>query len=119
MFRPLIILRHCSPSDHFLSFYLQHSGSLPTPSSDRKTFADKINALRDPANLDTENFDEAIAALGQNLWRPISSGRKIPADVEALFNDPACDTVTAKVSGRYANSHNQASFADALTYLVS
>ncbi|CAO1635685.1 unnamed protein product [Parajaminaea phylloscopi] len=71
-----------------------HDSTLPNPAKDRKPFGDAINALRDPANLDTENFDEAIAALGQNLWRPISSGRKVPDDVEKLFHDPACQDVT-------------------------
>ncbi|PWN23590.1 hypothetical protein BCV69DRAFT_279520 [Microstroma glucosiphilum] len=74
----------------------QHGGSLPSPSSDRKPFTDTINAMRDPSNLDLENFDEAVAALGQNLWRPVSAGRSIAEDIQALLDDSRCDTVTAK-----------------------
>lgn len=82
----------------------QHDGALPTPSTDRKPLSERINSLRDPANLDTENFDEAVSALGQNVWRPISSGHKVPADVETLFSDPACENVTAKVRGGGVNA---------------
>lgn len=72
-----------------------HDGQMPTPSQDRKAFADSINALRDPANVDTENFDEAVAALGQNVWRPVSTGRKVPPEVQQLFEDPACESVSS------------------------
>ncbi|CAO1636143.1 unnamed protein product [Sympodiomycopsis kandeliae] len=78
------------------SWKSQHGGSLPTPSSDRKPFADHINAMRDPKNLDTENFDEAISSLGQNIWRPISSNRKIPAELQDIFKDSACENITSK-----------------------
>lgn len=75
-----------------------HSNEHPSPSKDRKDFVTSINSLRQAGNLDLENFDEAIAALGQNVWRPISSGRKVPAEIEALFKDPACDMLHSKTT---------------------
>lgn len=76
----------------------KHDGALPKPFKDRKAFVDSINALRDPANVNTGNFDEAIAALGQNVWRPISTSGRVPPDIEALFRDTACESVTEKSS---------------------
>lgn len=78
----------------------QHGGNLPQPSTDRKAFTDTIHAMRRPGNADEENIDEAIAALGQHVWRPVAStsGSAVPSEITTLFDDPACDGVTAKVS---------------------
>lgn len=75
-----------------LAEWRQEHRELPVPSKDRKAFAQNVDVMRDKSVVDTENFDEAVAALGQAVWRPIASGRKVPAEVEALFDDPACAT---------------------------
>lgn len=73
-----------------------HGGQLPVPSQDRKAFAQSIDAMRKPSVGDTENFDEAVAALGQAVWRPIAQGgRKVPAEVEALFKDEKCEKISS------------------------
>lgn len=76
-----------------------HGGELPTPSVDRRAFTDSINAFRQAANGDDENVDEALAAMGQHVWRPISAGQegRVPSGVHELFKDEACDKVTEKV----------------------
>jgi len=77
-----------------------HEGKLPAPSADRKGFTDSINSFRRAENADDENVEEALGALGQHVWRPISAGTEgiIPAHIRALFEDPLCDDLTSKVS---------------------
>lgn len=75
-----------------------HEGSQPQPSKDRKAFTDSVNAFRQAANADDENVDEAIAALGQHVWRPIAVQSTIPAEIAALLDDEACLQVTDKSS---------------------
>jgi amyloid beta precursor protein binding protein 1 len=76
-----------------------HDGELPKPSVDRKAFTDSINAFRQTENSDDENVDEALGALGQHVWRPVSAGTEgvVPKDIRALFQDKACENVTSKV----------------------
>ncbi|GAC99113.1 neddylation-related protein [Pseudozyma hubeiensis SY62] len=74
-----------------------HDGQLPA-SKDRDAFVKLINASRLAGNLDAENFDEAVSALGKHLWRPLASkgagGGGVPDEVEAMFEDAACSNVT-------------------------
>ncbi|KAN0060147.1 hypothetical protein ACQY0O_008121 [Thecaphora frezii] len=74
----------------------KNGGSLPT-TANRADFVALINASRRPDNADEENFDEAIAALGKHVWRPISSDGAgsggVPSEVRALFDDPECQKV--------------------------
>lgn len=50
-------------------------------------------------NPDAENFDEAIAALGKHVWRPVASngvgGGGVPDHVEAMFKDSCCQQITS------------------------
>ncbi|SAM64750.1 related to auxin-resistance protein [Ustilago bromivora] len=75
-----------------------HDGNLPT-SEDRDAFLKLINASRLAGNPDSENFDEAVSALGKHLWRPLASngvgGGGVPDEVQAMFKDPACDNLTS------------------------
>ncbi|KAJ1028268.1 hypothetical protein NDA13_003712 [Ustilago tritici] len=75
-----------------------HDGNLPT-SKDRDAFLKLINASRLAGNPDSENFDEAVSALGKHLWRPLASngvgGGGVPDEVQAMFKDPACDNLTS------------------------
>ncbi|SPO25263.1 related to auxin-resistance protein [Ustilago trichophora] len=74
-----------------------NDGKLPT-SKDRDAFVKSINASRLAGNPDAENFDEAVAALGKHLWRPLASngigGGGVPDDVKAMFQDAACNDIT-------------------------
>lgn len=73
-------------------------GKLPEPANDRKAFTDSINSFRQAENADAENVDEALEALGQHVWRPISTGQLIPESTQALFKDASCSTITSKAS---------------------
>lgn len=83
-----------------------HDGHLPIPSKDRKAFTNSINEFRQTDNADAENIDEALEALGQHVWRPISAGDqgKIPSTVQALFKDDACNNISGKVRQNAASS---------------
>ncbi|UZJ54857.1 hypothetical protein CBS101457_004177 [Exobasidium rhododendri] len=78
----------------------EHDGNLPVPSQDRKAFTEVINSARQSSSSDDENVEEALAALGQHVWRPAAAGRcgVIPSDVRTLFEDPACESITSKTS---------------------
>ncbi|SNX83716.1 related to auxin-resistance protein [Melanopsichium pennsylvanicum] len=84
-----------------IEWKLTHEGNLPT-SKDRDAFVKLINHARLPGNPDAENFDEAIAALGKHVWRPLASngvgGGGVPADVQAMFQDAACNDITSASS---------------------
>lgn len=75
-----------------------NGGKLPT-SANRDAFVKQINASRLAGNLDAENFDEAVSALGKHLWRPLASngvgGGGVPDEVQAMFKDDACSNVDA------------------------
>ncbi|PWN37308.1 uncharacterized protein FA14DRAFT_159419 [Meira miltonrushii] len=75
-----------------------HDGKLPQPSKDRKAFTDSINELRKGSDADEENIDEALAALGQHIWRPIANGleTKIPSEIDSLLKDEACTNISSK-----------------------
>lgn len=77
---------------------LSHEGSLPKPSKDRKSFTDLINQLREGSDADEENIDEALAALGQHIWRPIANGSEatIPNQIASLLKDEACSNISSK-----------------------
>lgn len=50
-------------------------------------------------NLDAENFDEAIAALGKHVWRPVASngvgGGGAPNHVKALFKETSSQQIAS------------------------
>jgi amyloid beta precursor protein binding protein 1 len=77
-----------------------NAGILPKPSKDRKAFQDLINTFRKTDNADAENVDEAIGALGQHVWRPITLSQDgiVPPETQALLQDEACTNVNEKVS---------------------
>lgn len=77
-----------------------HDGTLPKPSKDRKAFQESINAFRKTDNADAENVDEAMAALGQHVWRPITASQAVPPEIQALLQDDTCTRVNDKVSFR-------------------
>ncbi|SPO32063.1 related to auxin-resistance protein [Ustilago trichophora] len=74
-----------------------NDGKLPT-SKDRDALIKLVNASRLAGNPDAENFDEAVAALGKHVWRPLASngvgGGGVPDDVKAMFQDAACNDIT-------------------------
>lgn len=75
-----------------------HEGQLPS-TKDRDAFVKLVNASRLAGNADAENFDEAIAALGKHLWRPLASngvgGGGVPDEVQSMFQDAACNDITS------------------------
>ncbi|KAL4401418.1 NEDD8 activating enzyme [Malassezia pachydermatis] len=72
-----------------------HAGAYPT-SSERRAFISHVEAFRTPG-ADTENVDEALAALAQHVWRPIQSSA-VPADVTALMDDWRCRQLSPTTS---------------------
>ncbi|WFD25126.1 hypothetical protein MNAN1_000089 [Malassezia nana] len=70
-----------------------HDGALPSPLS-RRAFSEFVRARTPPGVSDTENMDEAVAALAQHVWRPLQSP-PVPAGVTALFDDAQCRHLTA------------------------
>ncbi|GAA6042459.1 hypothetical protein JCM8097_008468 [Rhodosporidiobolus ruineniae] len=75
-----------------------HTGALPTSTADRKAFAALV--LSHKRQSDEENFDEAVT-----LFRRAGVKANVPADVEALFNDPACENVTKESSNFWLLLH--------------
>lgn len=73
-----------------------HSGALPEPSKDRKEFQKLINDFRWGAETDEENIDEAISALAQHVWRPISASKSgsLPEEIETLFKANSCTHIS-------------------------
>ena len=70
-----------------------HDGAMPSPAS-RRAFVDFMRA-RAPPGVDTENMDEALAALAPHVWRPLQSP-PVPASVTALFDDAQCRHLSAR-----------------------
>ncbi|RIB14402.1 hypothetical protein C2G38_2195249 [Gigaspora rosea] len=68
-----------------------HDGKLPCTSAEKKQFKQIIESGR--RNVDEENFAEALA----NAWRAFTA-TKVPHQVQEIFNDPACETLTANSS---------------------
>lgn len=65
-----------------------HGGQTPTGSTERKQFTDSVLALK--RQSDEENFDEAVT-----LYRRAGTRHGIPAEIQALFDDPACENVSS------------------------
>ncbi|GAA5825049.1 hypothetical protein JCM3770_004513 [Rhodotorula araucariae] len=64
-----------------------HDGRGPTGTKERKEFMDGILALK--RQSDEENFDEAVT-----LFRRAGTRLGIPREIQALFDDPACEDIT-------------------------
>jgi len=69
----------------------QHDGNGPCTTAERKEFVQSVTALK--RSSDEENFDEAIT-----LFRRAGTKTGIPDEIEALFQDPACDNLSASSS---------------------
>ncbi|KAF7728828.1 NEDD8-activating enzyme E1 regulatory subunit [Apophysomyces ossiformis] len=68
----------------------QHGGEAPNSYSDRNQLKEQIRAgMR---TSDEENFEEAMA----NVWRLAPSSGNIPSEVQQIFDDPACENITAE-----------------------
>ncbi|KDN41610.1 hypothetical protein K437DRAFT_258206 [Tilletiaria anomala UBC 951] len=79
----------------------QHGGALPDPAVDRKSFTDKVWACKHPGEVDSENVEEAVAALNSHVWRPIRQLKEknaageagVPTEIQQLFKDAACEKI--------------------------
>lgn len=80
----------------------QHEGQLPRPSQDRDALRTLVWSYHQP-EVDSENLEEALAAINSHVWRPINQlldGQDephlafVPPDVQQMFRDPMCDTMT-------------------------
>ncbi|PWN53904.1 hypothetical protein IE53DRAFT_372780 [Violaceomyces palustris] len=75
------------------------NGGSPPSTKSREEFVTLINSSRQPGNLDEENFDEAIAALGKHVWRPLSSDHVgaggVPSEIRELFKDARCEVLSS------------------------
>ncbi|CEQ39396.1 SPOSA6832_00915, partial [Sporobolomyces salmonicolor] len=67
-----------------------HEGNGPTGAKERKEFMDAV--LKQKVQSDEENFDEAVT-----LFRRAGTRTGIPPDIQRLFDDPACENVSASV----------------------
>ncbi|KDE08124.1 hypothetical protein MVLG_01605 [Microbotryum lychnidis-dioicae p1A1 Lamole] len=65
-----------------------HEGKGPSTTTERKQFADSVLAKK--RQHDDENFDEAVT-----LFRRAGTKTGIPSEVQALFDDPSCEDVSA------------------------
>ncbi|BGP27169.1 NEDD8-activating enzyme E1 regulatory subunit [Rhodotorula toruloides] len=65
-----------------------HSGQVPNGLTERKVFMDGV--MKQKVQSDEENFDEAVT-----LYRRAGTKHGIPSDVQALFDDPACENVSS------------------------
>lgn len=77
---------------------LSHRGQLPQPSTDRKAFSDSVKTFNKETNVDAENVEEALSALGQHVWRPIASGKAVPPEISTLLLDEACTGISENSS---------------------
>jgi amyloid beta precursor protein binding protein 1 len=68
-----------------------HDGKGPATTAERKEFVQSVTALK--RSSDEENFDEAVT-----LFRRAGTKTGVPAEIDALFKDPACDNVSASSS---------------------
>ncbi|CAG8779612.1 18561_t:CDS:2, partial [Racocetra fulgida] len=68
-----------------------HDGKLPSTSAEKKQFKQLIENGR--RNADEENFNEALA----NAWRAFTP-TKVTSQVQEIFNDPECESITANSS---------------------
>ncbi|WFD42223.1 hypothetical protein MPSI1_000864 [Malassezia psittaci] len=65
-------------------------GKFPSP-AERREFLDYLRERRPEG--DSENFDEAQAALAQHVWRPLQSA-VIPTEVSSILNDDRAKNVS-------------------------
>lgn len=71
-----------------------HNGQLPQTYKEKTEFRTSIGAMkRGGAGADHENFDEAVGMVMKAV-RPTG----IPKDLETLFNNSKCESVSAQVS---------------------
>lgn len=75
-----------------------HDGAFPAI-SEKKDFAHALASQR-PSIGDSENFDEAVAALPLHVWRPLQSPA-VPAHVTALLDDSQCRKVSTGTSSPF------------------
>ncbi|GAA6015476.1 hypothetical protein JCM8202_002485 [Rhodotorula sphaerocarpa] len=75
-----------------------HDGQGPTGTAERRQFTDSIAALK--RQSDEENFDEAVT-----LFRRAGTRHGIPAEIQALFDDPACENVSSSSSNFWLLLH--------------
>ncbi|GAA5874111.1 hypothetical protein JCM1840_000354 [Sporobolomyces johnsonii] len=80
-----------------------HEGKGPTGAKERKEFMDAV--LKQKMQSDEENFDEAVT-----LFRRAGTRTGIPADIQKLFDDPACENVSASSSNFWLLLHAVRSF---------
>ncbi|GAA5895368.1 hypothetical protein JCM6882_006233 [Rhodosporidiobolus microsporus] len=80
-----------------------HNGASPTGTAERRAFTDAV--LKQKRQSDEENFDEAVT-----LFRRAGTKANVPPEVEALFNDPACENVNASSSNFWLLLHSLRTF---------
>ncbi|GAA5927911.1 hypothetical protein JCM1841_005047, partial [Sporobolomyces salmonicolor] len=80
-----------------------HEGNGPTGAKERKEFMDAV--LKQKVQSDEENFDEAVT-----LFRRAGTRTGIPPDIQRLFDDPACENVSASSSNFWLLLHAVRSF---------
>ncbi|GJN93178.1 hypothetical protein Rhopal_006225-T1 [Rhodotorula paludigena] len=80
-----------------------HDGRGPTGTKERKEFMDGVAALKRQG--DEENFDEAVT-----LFRRAGTKPGIPSEIQALFDDPACENVSSSSSNFWLLLHAVRSF---------
>jgi hypothetical protein len=90
---------------------MQHDGKGPATTAERKEFTQAVTKQK--RNSDEENFDEAVTLFrraGTKTGVSLACGRgrrrrllltlllQIPSEIQALFNDPSCENLSASVS---------------------
>ncbi|ORY88225.1 NEDD8-activating enzyme E1 regulatory subunit [Leucosporidium creatinivorum] len=65
-----------------------HDGKGPSTTAERKEFSAAV--LKQKRNNDEENFDEAVT-----YFRRAGTKHGIPSEIQALFDDPACQNISA------------------------
>ncbi|GAA5826748.1 hypothetical protein JCM11251_002879 [Rhodosporidiobolus azoricus] len=80
-----------------------HNGKPPAGAKERKEFTDAV--LKQKRQSDEENFDEAVT-----LFRRAGTKANVPPEVEALFDDPACENVSASSSNFWLLLHSLRTF---------
>ncbi|KAG0175434.1 NEDD8-activating enzyme E1 regulatory subunit [Apophysomyces sp. BC1034] len=80
----VVILKYLS------AWKAEHGGEGPTSYSDRNQL--KVQIRAGMRTVEEENFEEAMA----NVWRLASSSNNIPSEVQKIFEDEACQNITAE-----------------------
>ncbi|GAA6010544.1 hypothetical protein JCM10207_001355 [Rhodosporidiobolus poonsookiae] len=81
-----------------------HNGNPPTGTAERKQFIDE-GILAHKRHADEENFDEAVT-----LYRRAGTKPNVPPELEALFNDSACENISAQSSAFWLLLHSLRAF---------